>query len=92
MRNFAKKHGKEYRQSMKNVNWFKFRTDIGERMKNWEIAKMMTRNKLVEEVDILHSIISEVFGKHSNTVLVRPQPVVHRGTQARAQKHPKPLS
>ena len=48
----------------------KFRTDIGERMKNWEIAKMMTRNKLVEEVDILHSIISEVFGKHSNTVLV----------------------
>ena len=71
-RYFAKKPGQEYRQSMKNVDWAKFREDIGERMKGWEIPRTMTRNQLDEEVDKWHSIVSEVVGKHSKAVIVRP--------------------
>ena len=78
-RYFAKKPGKEYRQSMKNVDWAKFREDIGEKMKGWEIPRTMTRNQLDEEVDKWHSILSEVVGKHSKTVLVRPKdPIVNQ--------------
>ena len=39
----------------------------------------MTRNQLDEEVDKWHSIVSEVVGKHSKTVLVRPKdPIVNQ--------------
>ena len=78
-RYFAKKPGKENRQSMKNVDWAKFREDIGERMKGWEIPRTMTRNQLDEEVAKWHSIVREVVGKHSKIVLVRPRdPIVNQ--------------
>ena len=78
-RYFAKKPGKEYQQSMKNVDWAKFREDIGEKMKGWEIPRTMTRNQLDEEVNKWQSIVSEVVGKHSKTVLVRPRdPIVNQ--------------
>ena len=47
----------------------------------------MTRNQLDEEVDKWHSIVSEVVGKHSKTVLVRPRnPTRTNGTQKNSGK------
>ena len=77
MRYFTKKTCKEFRQSTKNVD-LKCRTDIGERMKNWEILRTMTRNQLHQEVDKWHYIVSKVVGKRRNTVLKSPRvPVVN---------------
>ena len=50
-RYFAKKPGKECRQSMKNVDLPQFRKDIGEKMKNWEISMTLMRNQLDKEAD-----------------------------------------
>ena len=48
-------------------------------MKGWEIPRTMTRNQLDKEVDKWHSIFSQVVGKHSKTVLVRPRdPIVNQ--------------
>ena len=69
-RYFAKNPGKEYRQFLKNVGWSHFRTDIGKMMKGWDILRRLSRNQLDEEVDKWSSNVSEVVGKHSNTVLV----------------------
>jgi len=76
-RYFAEPPGKKFRQSMKDVNWDKFRKDISERMRGWEIPRTLTRNQLDVEVDRWHHIVREVVNEHSVTKRVLPrEPVV----------------
>ena len=50
---------------MKNMDRWQFHKDISEKMKGWEIPRMMMSNQLEEEVDKWHLIISKVVGKHT---------------------------
>ena len=72
-RYFSSPPAKKFRQSMKNVDWKAFGSDVSSRMRNWTIPRTMTRNDLDQAVNTWDDIIREVCNIHSEIKVIKPR-------------------